>query len=69
MLTIPGRIDVAGDLSLLYVDMNNTAIKRQQAALVIANISGAIKRINEMKYVVKSQSDNGDCDVCSTDSG
>jgi hypothetical protein len=35
--------------------MSKTAINRQQEGLVIANISGAIKRINDLKYVVKSQ--------------
>jgi putative transposase len=52
--------------------MSKTAINRQQEGMVIANISGAIKRIkriNETKYVVKSQNGNGDCDVCSTDLG
>jgi transposase-like protein len=37
--------------------------------MVIANIDGAIKRISETKYVVKSQNGNGDYDVCSTDLG
>jgi putative transposase len=49
--------------------MNKTAINRQQEGLIIANISGAIKRINESKYIVKSQNGNGDYDVCSTDLG
>jgi len=49
--------------------MSNTAINRQQEGLIIANISGAIKRINETKYAVKSQNANGDYDVCSTDLG
>src|SRR5438132_2623294 len=49
--------------------MSKTAINRQQEGLVIANIDGAIKRINELKYVVKSQNGNGDYDVCSTDLG
>jgi hypothetical protein len=44
--------------------MSKTAINRQQEGLVIANISGAIKRISELKYVVKSQKWNGDYDVC-----
>ena len=35
----------------------------------IANIDGAIKRFNEMKYVVKSQNANGEYDVCATDLG
>ena len=34
-----------------------------------SNISGAIKRISELKYVVKSQSGNGDYDVNSADLG
>jgi uncharacterized protein len=34
--------------------MSKTAINRQQEGLVIANIDGAIKRISELKYVVKS---------------
>jgi hypothetical protein len=37
--------------------------------MVIANIDGAIKRINESKYVVKSQNGNGDYHVSSTDLG
>ena len=49
--------------------MSKTAINRQQEGLAIANIDGAIKRINETKYVVKSQNGNGDYDVCSTDLG
>ena len=49
--------------------MSKTAINRQQEGLVIANIDGAIKRISELKYVVKSQNGNGDYDVCSTDLG
>jgi hypothetical protein len=47
----------------VYVDMSNTAINRQQEGLAIANFSGAIKRINEMEYSVKSQNGNGDYDV------
>jgi len=39
--------------------MNKTAI-----GLVIANIDGAIKRINEMKYVVESQNANGVSLLC-----
>jgi len=46
-----------------------TAINRQQEGLAIANIDGAIKRISELKYVVKSQNGNGDYDVCPTDLG
>jgi putative transposase len=34
-----------------------------------ANIDGAIKRISELKYVVKSQNGNGDYDISSTDLG
>ena len=49
--------------------MSKTAINRQQEGLVIANIDGAIKRINELKYAVKSQNGNGDYDVCSTNLG
>jgi hypothetical protein len=38
------------------VDMKGiTAINRQQEGLAIANIDGAIKRISELKYIVKSQ--------------
>jgi hypothetical protein len=36
---------------------------------LIAETSGAIKRINDTKYIVKSQNGNGDYDVCSTDLG
>lgn len=49
--------------------MSKTAINLQQEWLVIANISGAIKRISELKYVVKSQNGNGDYDICSTHLG
>src|SRR5437660_3886751 len=49
--------------------MSKTAINRQQEGLAIANIDGAIKRISEIKYVVKSQNGNGGYDVCSTDLG
>ena len=49
--------------------MSKTAINRQQEGMVIANIDGAIKRISELKYVVKSQNCNGGYDVCSTDLG
>ena len=45
------------------------AINRQQQRLAIANISGSIKRINEAEYIVKSQNDNGDYEVHSTDLG
>jgi hypothetical protein len=51
------------------VDISNTALNRQQQGLAIANIDGAIKRINERKYVVKSQNGNGEYDICSTDLG
>lgn len=47
--------------------MSRTAINRQQEGLAIANIDGALKRINETKYAVKSQNGNGGYDVCSTD--
>jgi hypothetical protein len=40
--------------------MSKTAINRQQEGLVIAKIDGAIKRISELKYVVKSQNGNRD---------
>ncbi|MFZ0510543.1 MAG: DDE-type integrase/transposase/recombinase [Candidatus Nitrosopolaris sp.] len=49
--------------------MTKTAINRQQQGLAIANISGTVKRISELKYVVKSQSGNGDYEVNSTDLG
>ena len=49
--------------------MSKTAINRLQEGLVIANIDGAIKRISELKYIVKSQNGNGGYDVCSTDLG
>ena len=49
--------------------MSKTAINRQQEGLVIANISGAIKRIGELVYKVKSQNGNREYDVCSTDLG
>ena len=44
--------------------MNKTAISRQQQGFLIAENTGSIKRINELKYVVKSQNGNGDYDVC-----
>ena len=43
------------------------AISWEQYVLTIANIIGAVKRINELKYIVKSQNGNGDYDVNSTD--
>jgi hypothetical protein len=43
---------------------HRTAINWEQKKLAIANITGAIKRINGLKYVVKSSGD-----VNSTDSG
>ena len=48
---------------------SKTAISCEQLRLAIANISGAIKRISELKYVLKSQSGNGDYDVNSSDLG
>jgi hypothetical protein len=48
--------------------MSETAINREQEGLVISS-SGAIKRIDETKYIVKSQNGNGDYDVCSTNFG
>jgi hypothetical protein len=39
--------------------MSKTAINRQQEGLVIANINGAIKRISDSAYKVKSQNANG----------
>jgi putative transposase len=56
-------------MSILNIDMTTTAISRQQLGLAIANITGAIKRISELKYVVKSQNGNGDYEVNSTDLG
>lgn len=49
--------------------MGKIAINHQQEGLAIANIDGAIKRISELKYVVKSQNGNGDYDICCTDLG
>ena len=48
----------------IYKDMSDTAINRRQEGLVIPNIDGAIKRINEMKYVVESQNANGVSLLC-----
>jgi hypothetical protein len=56
-------------MTIQCLDMSKTAINRQQEGLVIANISGAIKRISELKYVVISQNGNGEYDICSTDLG
>jgi len=47
--------------------MTKTAINCQQLGLAIANIPSTIKRINEAKYLVKSQ--NGDYYVSLTDLG
>jgi len=49
--------------------MSNTAISREQQGFLIAETTGSIKRINEKRYVVKSQNGNGGYDVCSTDLG
>jgi putative transposase len=49
--------------------MSKTSINRQQLGLAIANIVGAVKRITELKYVVKSQNGNGEYDISSTDLG
>jgi transposase-like protein len=49
--------------------MNKTAINCQQQGLVIANISGAVKRISELVYNVITQSGNGKYEVHSTDLG
>jgi putative transposase len=51
------------------MDMSQKAISREQQGFFIAKIEGAIRRINELKYVVKSQNGNGGYDVCSTDLG
>ncbi|MGB6594202.1 MAG: hypothetical protein WBE68_22110 [Candidatus Nitrosopolaris sp.] len=55
----------------MYIDLipGKTAINRQQQGLAIANITGTIKRISELKYFVKSQSGNGDYEINSTDLG
>ena len=53
----------------ICIDMSKTAINRQQEGLVIANIDGAIKRISDSAYKVKSQNANGEYDVCSTGLG
>jgi putative transposase len=49
--------------------MSKTAITRQQLGLAIANIIGAVKRISESIYKVKSQNGNDDYDISSTDLG
>lgn len=49
--------------------MNETALSREQLGFAIAQVEGTIKRINELKYILKSQNGNGDYDVCSTDLG
>jgi transposase-like protein len=49
--------------------MDKTAINREQQGLIIANMSGAVKRISDMKYIVKSQNGGGEYDVCSMDLG
>lgn len=49
--------------------MDKTAINREQQGLIIANMNSAIKRINETKYIVESQNDGSEQDICSTDSG
>jgi hypothetical protein len=54
-------------MTIQCLDMSRTAINRQQEGLVIANIDGAIKRISELRYVVKSQTGNGDYEICSTE--
>lgn len=48
---------------------SKTAISCEQLRLVITNTSDAIKRISELKYVVKSQNGNGNYEVNSTDLG
>ena len=48
---------------------NKTLINRKQHGLIIAYMSVAIKRINETKYVVKSQNGGGEYEICSTDLG
>ena len=49
--------------------MHQKAISREQLGFAIAQVEGAIKRISELKYVVKSQNGNGDYDISSTDLG
>jgi transposase-like protein len=48
--------------------MSKTAISRQ-VELAIANIHGTLKRISELKYVVKSKNGNDEYEVNSTDFG
>jgi putative transposase len=55
--------------SILWMNGSKTAINRQQLGLAIANIVGAVKRINESVYKVKSQNGSGEYDVSSTDLG
>jgi hypothetical protein len=43
------------------------AASDEQLGFAIAQVEGAIKRINETEYVVKSQNGNGDYEVRSTD--
>ena len=49
--------------------MNETALSREQLGFAIAQVEGTIKRISELKYILKPQDGNGDYDVCSTDLG
>ena len=49
--------------------MSKTAINRQRLGVLIAETNGAIRRISELQYVVKSQNGNGEYDICSTDLG
>jgi putative transposase len=53
---------------MIYIH-TKIAISWEQYVLTIANIIGAVKRINELKYIVKSQNDNEDYEVNSTDLG
>jgi hypothetical protein len=36
--------------------MTKTLINREREGFIIAQIEGSVKRINELKYIVKSQS-------------
>jgi hypothetical protein len=47
--------------------MKQTAISREQLGFAIARVEGAVKRISESVYKVKSQNDNDDYDVSSTE--
>ena len=49
--------------------MNETALSREQLGFAIAQVEGTIKRISELKYILKSQNGNGDYDICPTDLG